>query len=164
MKKRIIVLSTIVTGSILISVLCHNSPNNILKRLYQYPEEKNNVYKNYTYDIYADHINIISYNGSSKRLRIPRYIDGKPVLSIEDSAFYGNDYLEEVIISDTVVKIGHQSFIGCKNLKEIYIPKTVVYIGSSAFDNCPSLEAIYIGNNSKQRDLLKKYSIYIKYN
>jgi len=162
-KKIIIIL--IFVSIIFISTICHTSSNNIINDLYKYPVSKNNIYKKYIYDLYADNVNIIGYTGVDSKIEIPTFIEGKPVLSIEDSVFYGNDYIEKVIISNTVIKIGYQAFIGCANLKEIYIPKSVIYIGKSAFDNCPNLKDIYIKKHSKQEYLLKdmKYEKYIKY-
>ena len=165
MKKKIIILLLIIICIIYINIQYHNKHNNILNTLYKYPISKNNIYKDYIYDIYANHINIISYNGNSKVVEIPSIIKDKPVISIEDSAFYGNAYIEKIIIPSTIIKIGYQSFIGCQNLKEISIPKSILYIGESAFDNCPNLKYIYIEQNSKTEKLLikKNYRTYIKY-
>lgn len=165
MNKKLIIILTIISSIILITIIYFYNPTKILNNLYKYPISKNNIYKDFIYDIYSDHINIINYTGTKNKLTIPSHIDDKLVLTIEDSAFYGNTYIEEVIIPNTVIKIGYQSFIGCQNLKTIYIPKSVIYIGNSAFDNCPNLETIYIKKNSKQQKLLeeKNYTNYIKY-
>lgn len=165
MKKKLIITITILICIILLNILYHTNTENIIKSLYQYPISKNSTYKNYIYDIYSSHINIKIYNGNEKIVKIPSHISGKPVQSIEDSTFYGNNSIEEVTIPNTVIKIGYQSFIGCEKLKKVYIPTSIIYIGNSAFDNCPNLEGLYIEKNSKQEDLLeeKNYGTYIKY-
>ena len=89
---------------------------------------------------------------------------------IQDEAFKGNKYLEEIVISDSVVNIdpgafenctslnkiiflgeelrviGDRAFTNCISLKEIVIPNRVESIGESAFEGCINLESVVIGN------------------
>ncbi len=161
MIKKIIITVTIIASIFIIILLLKN--NNNLDNIYKYPVSKNNYYDDYVYDVYSDHINIIAYNGSDKNIIIPALIDDLPVLSIEDSAFYGNSDIETVVIPYTVIKIGNQSFIGCLNLKSLDIPKSIIFVGDNALDNCPNLESIYINKNTKQKNIFKNYKKYIKY-
>ena len=165
MKKKILVTIFILFCILLLVLFYYSREDRMLSYLYLYPITKNNIYDYYVYDVYSDHVTIVTYNGTDSDIKIPSYIYEKPVWSIEDSAFYGNSNIETVIIPNTVIKIGYQSFIGCENLKIIEIPTSVVSIGDSAFQNCPSLEAIYVNENSKAEKLLREnnYEFYIKY-
>ncbi len=58
---------------------------------------------------------------------------------IGDSAFYGSEYLTEIMISSSVTEIESQAFSYCTKLKSIKIPESVEKIGSSAFSNCTEL-------------------------
>lgn len=52
--------------------------------------------------------------------------------------------LREIIIPDTVTKIGYFSFMECNSLQNVTIPISVVEIGESAFWRCKSLQQIII--------------------
>lgn len=88
------------------------------------------------------------------------------VLVIGDSAFMHSTVLDELVLPDSVTKIGMGAFAGsslskitfgnsvqiieesafsyCGELKEIFIPKTVKHIGDGAFQGCPSLSTITV--------------------
>ena len=55
--------------------------------------------------------------------------------------------LEEIIIPDTVVKMGQGTFWGCKELKKVNIPKKVDTISKHTFVHCTNLESITIPSN-----------------
>ena len=55
--------------------------------------------------------------------------------------------LKEIIIPDTVVKIGPGTFWGCKELKKVNIPKKVDTISERTFVHCTNLESITIPSN-----------------
>ena len=131
---------------------------NKLDKLYDSPININQIYKDYTFDEYYDHVTIMTYIGQDKILNIPTYINNKPVYSIDDSAFYGNQYLEVVTIPSTVIRIGHQTFIGCDNLRIVYLPNNILDIGDWAFRVCPKLKSIYVKKHSiSDRSLKKSY-------
>lgn len=99
-----------------------------------------------------------------KKIVVPSEIDGVKVTTIGikyvngDRFFYkgfGNPYVEEIVLPDTIVKIIGPSpyeidcshtgiFQGCSNLKEINIPENITYIANAAFKNCNSLKKIII--------------------
>ena len=137
-----------------------------LDKLYDNPVRINQIYKDYTYDEYNDHVTILTYEGENEIVKIPSYINKKPVYSIDDSAFYGNQFIKEIIIPNTVIRIGHQSFIGCDNLEKVYFSNNVLEVGEWSFKVCPKLKYIYVKKGSISDNLLKKSSIkkYITYN
>ena len=69
--------------------------------------------------------------------------DGVPELTeINDYAFAGCVYLQEVKIPSTVTKIGKHAFYNCSNLTKIEIPESVKEIAENAFEGCTSLKVI----------------------
>ena len=64
-----------------------------------------------------------------------------------DGVFTYSTALKEIIIPDTVVKIGPATFWGCKELKKVNIPKKVDTISERTFGFCTNLESITIPSN-----------------
>ncbi len=79
------------------------------------------------------------YNNTKEIYEIPQGI-----ITIGDSAFWGNTFINRVIIPDSVTTIEDQAFAACKNINEIPIPTSITHIGSYAFSQCASLETIAI--------------------
>lgn len=65
---------------------------------------------------------------------------------IYPSAFYGNEYIEKVIIPEGVSSIMRATFFNCTNLKEVVLPESLKSIDYLAFANCNKLEKINLGN------------------
>ena len=84
---------------------------------------------------------------TSSDIELPSVIDGKPVTSIANSAFYGCTSLTNVTISKNVTNIGDAAFYNCTNLKNVTIPESVTDIGAWAFFECNSLISIVIPEN-----------------
>ena len=61
-----------------------------------------------------------------------------------DCAFYGCDFLSEIVIPSSVTSIGKGAFSTCRSLSEIVIPSSVTSIGKGAFFACDSLSEIVI--------------------
>ena len=84
-------------------------------------------------------IEITGYNTSNpacgKNVVIPDKIDGKPVTSIGDSAFYNNQ-LTSVVIPGSVTSIGDNAFY-VNELTSVVIPGSVKTIGAGAFTDNP---------------------------
>ena len=80
---------------------------------------------------------------------------GKRVSSIEENAFYNCSSLTEVIIPDTVSKVGGYAFRGCTSLTKVFIPQNTS-IGENTFYGCNSL-TIYTPKKAKCISSAKTY-------
>ena len=98
-----------------------------------------------------------NHEGLGKRIVIPDFYNGLPVLKIADKAFdvWVNGYERSSANSKTesfklpayLKEIGSLSFSLCNELKSIEMPVTVIKIGQNAFDNCLKLESVKLSNN-----------------
>ena len=89
-----------------------------------------------------------------KDIVIPKTIDGKNVVALQDFAFYTNN-VETLIIPNTVRTIGDECFAYCKNLTKVKMSNSLTSIGNNAFSRCTGLTSITIpssvttiGNNA----------------
>ncbi len=164
-KRKTVIIVLIVLFIITLRLYFLYSENNKLDSLYDNPIKVNQIYNNYTYDEYSEHVTILTYDSDQEVVEIPEKINGKKVLAIDDSAFYGKQKLKKVIVSKYVIRIGHQSFIGCDNLEEVILPDNLSDIGGYAFRVCPKLKKIIVKKGSKTEKSLKvtPFTKYIKY-
>ncbi len=98
-----------------------------------------------TYVNYGDYIEITGCDREfSGDLIIPKSIDGVPVTSIGDEAFYECTSLTSVNIPDSVTSIVDSAFEGCTSLASVIIPDSVTSIGEYVFYQCESLTSVTI--------------------
>ena len=104
-----------------------------------------------TFDVYPDHAEVTGYTGRDRTVEIPEEVDGKPVTAIEGnfSVYYstaGTSYtpVREVVLPDTITKIGEYSFATCTKLEKIRMSKNLTQIGNGAFMHCSSLKVAEI--------------------
>lgn len=112
----------------------------------------------FTYTIDGNEATLIGYHGSSKIVTIPEAAGNATVKYIGYKAFYNNDDIEEVIMSDTILKINdgefdksYDQYVGafekCSNLKKVVLSKNITEIGKWAFAACSSLSNIVLPDN-----------------
>lgn len=95
----------------------------------------------YSYQIENGMVTITGSIGEKERIVIPAIIEGYEVKRIQREAFYGNKYLREIILPETLEWIGDFSFKD-SNLSKIVLPQSLKGIGMYAFCNTKIEELI----------------------
>ena len=85
----------------------------------------------------------INKDGPSS-LKIP-----EGVFYIKDSAFYGTEYLTDIILPSTIKCIESEAFRS-SNIRDIIIPVNVKVLEHHTFANCSNLQSITLPNGLKQ--------------
>ncbi len=111
-------------------------------------------YGDWWYSVSSDGTIIISqYDGNDEIVTVPSQINGRTVVEIGDNALMGSTYpadvKKEIILPNTIRKIGNTAFSNCKKLEKINIPDSVKEIGVRAFINCSSMKSININKVEK---------------
>lgn len=70
-------------------------------------------------------------------------------IEIDNSAFYWNDYLEKVMLPNSLETIQHLGFAECAALKEVEFNFGLKWIGNSAFQGCKSLKKVRLPGNTE---------------
>jgi len=112
----------------------------------------------FSYLLSGTSVEITGYLGSDSNITIPSLIEGRPVESIGENAFYGRETLTGVTIPDCVTNIGASAFNGCIKLTTVKLPDSITNIGNSAFYGCSLLSVVSLPNS------LTKISDYAFYN
>jgi hypothetical protein len=104
--------------------------------------------QDYTYTTNDDNtITITGYTGSGGDVTIPDTINGLPVNSLGDGAFFFCTNLSSVTIGNNVISIGDAAFDTCTSLTNVMIGNSVTSIGNWTFCSCFSLSSISIPNS-----------------
>ena len=85
----------------------------------------------FTYNVYGEYAELVSYNGSKTAVTIPTSASGKPVTAIVAGAFESKN-VNSVTIPTSVTEIGAYAFYNTK-ITTITIPETVNKLGYAAF-------------------------------
>ena len=107
------------------------------------------VQAQFNYTTHNGTITITRYTGSAGfgwTVIIPSTINGLPVTSIGDYAFYDCG-MSSVTIPNSVTNIGDDAFVDCTSLTSVIIPNSVTSIGEDMFLNCSSLINVTIPNS-----------------
>lgn len=78
------------------------------------------------------------------------YTVPRTVKEIKGYAFWGNPYLERVVLGGGLYEIPTYAFSNCVNLRAVEIPLPVHGIGSKAFEDCVNLETVEIPDSMMQ--------------
>lgn len=85
---------------------------------------------------------------SDKDVVIPSKINGMPVTSLAQKAFYNGSFTS-IQIPQSVTSIGKDSFNLCVNLTRMVIPDSVEKLGSYAFSGCRELVSVELSDKIK---------------
>ena len=97
------------------------------------PEPDSIKAENYTLSKTPQGWFINKYTGADvQQLSIPAVIAGKPIVGINENAFYGRDALEDVLVPEGIEVIRFAAFAFCQNLKRVHLPDTLKELGSRA--------------------------------
>ena len=91
---------------------------------------------------------ILKYTGRDLYPALPEALDGRPVTSIGEDAFYDSDCsVKHITIPASVKHIGSGAF-SMTDLEEIEIPAGVVSMGDNPFGYCASLKSITVAGGN----------------
>jgi len=93
-------------------------------------------------------VTITRYTGNAMSFNIPTQIQGLPVMTIGEWAFYDCTNLTSITIPTSVTTIENGAFHSCNNLTSISIPFSVTSISNWAFFNCGSLTSITVDSRN----------------
>ncbi len=110
-----------------------------------YSTEYTSGYYSYRF-VNTNRIAITDYFGTTSTLTIPSSINGYTVVSIDEKAFAYNNYLNELIIPDSIIEIADEAFRECEYLTTLKCGKNLKTIGDLAFFRCDSLKNISLNN------------------
>ncbi len=81
-----------------------------------------------------------------KEIIVADTYDGYPVTSVAPNAFFEADFVESIILPDSIEKIGKYAFLSCHSLKEMHLPENLKTLEECAFMDCTSLKSVYISD------------------
>ena len=98
--------------------------------------------KYFTYDEWQEGYVIYSCTSDDKVVRVPKTINGKPVIAIAERGLANNQTCKSIVLPDTVRVISKSAFTLDVNLKFIHLGSSLERIGDNAFNGCNSLEFV----------------------
>lgn len=139
-KVKYFILFFIVTMLILVF------PNISNATTYTYSDTEQGIEWSYELDSSNNVINLKCNTNVIGAVTIPSTIDGKTVISLEET-FQDCAGLQEITIPNTITEIGSSAFCRCTGLKAVIIPDSVTYIGYYAFKDCSGLTSVTLSEN-----------------
>src|SRR5262249_36739359 len=98
----------------------------------------------FIYAINNGTITILGYSGPGGAVIIPDTIQGVPVTTIGNQAFYNKASVTSVTIPNGVTTLEYAAFDACTGMTNVTIPATLTSIGDAAFAFCYSLATVTI--------------------
>lgn len=78
---------------------------------------------------------------SAKEYKVPDAVSFT-LTEVQDGAFWGSPFLENIVLPATVKKVGNNAFTECKNLKTVSLPAGLTALGEEAFKGDSALAEI----------------------
>lgn len=93
------------------------------------------------YKLDDNRLSVFTSLSTETSITIPETVNGMTVTEIFPNALACTYYVE-ILLPDTIEKIGHQAFLGCTRLRELKLPKNLKHIEPGAFGWCESLTRV----------------------
>lgn len=105
----------------------------------------------FKYSIIDDKVNIYKYIGKEKNIVIPDTIDGKPICAIKKGAFANCDFIENIILPETLTRVESSAFKNCTSLKSADF-ENVTYFAPNVFNGCNNLKTFVFPSTMESFD------------
>lgn len=92
-----------------------------------------------------DNLKIINQN-AFENCDLRGTLELKSICVISDYAFAGNQKLEKIKFSDTLISVGQYAFAACKKLSDVTLESKKLKYGAYAFTGCESLKEFYVNS------------------
>ena len=102
----------------------------------------------FSYAVYEDHVELLSYQGEKLDVNIPETLMGKPVTIIGEGCFETKD-ITSVYLSANVAEMKANAFGACQELEYVTGDADVESVPFAAFINCKKLKTVKVGNHIK---------------
>lgn len=89
----------------------------------------------FIYTIDQDEVRIEAYTGEKENVIVPDEIEGKPVTSMGNNAFYEKT-VRCVTLPDSIREMGHHTFGGCTHLVYASMPESLEVLPDATFESC----------------------------
>lgn len=103
----------------------------------------------YFYRIENNKISITAFEGNAVSVTVPNQIADMPVTIIAKKAFFGNRYLQHIVLPDSIEQIGDWAFSRCSALQTLSLPGKELSIGRQVFQKTENLQEITYDGCSK---------------
>lgn len=82
------------------------------------------------------------YEGQDRFVRLPDFVDGKPLTAIGVKAFLSCKSVEQLVVPQSVIEVGDWGFAHMKLLEEITLPAKRIRFGKKVFLGCDNLRKV----------------------
>lgn len=107
----------------------------------------------YAYSIDSSGVTLTKGSTFISELRLPKEIEGKPLVSIAEKAFSGSDHLRSLIIEGPIDSIQYLAFYQCRSLEKLVFQGPVREIHRSTFNSCSSLREVCLPEGTESIDM-----------
>ncbi len=96
--------------------------------------------------ILDDHNQILlsRYLGDEEKITLPEEIDGKKVVGLLESCFWGKTRLKEVVFADTITQVKPRCFRECSSLRRVVLSSRLFSLPTNTFTECDLLEEVTV--------------------
>ena len=105
-----------------------------------YEKTERLIYDNLICEINGQNASVIKFIGQEENVVIPSKVNEHEIMSIDEFAFRGNEYIKKIIMPYSIREIGIGAFADCKNLIDITFSPNIFRFGNAAFSETKWLE------------------------